>query len=250
VLVCIFPADDLKNWHQSCIPAEGAVEFNILIRAEWRMEILDRIEHQIQAMGLPLFGITIAAVPCPDTPVILTLHWHGFIREKLADLDTAEAVSYAPVPSSALQVNERWGDLLALDRATMEAAWELGAWDVARAERPGCLRPGACSTEALACLQAFGSFPFGIDGNQVVVSDAPDAEELVQLAAARGYLMWLFRPVSGGIWAEVADDATLAEGGRRAPPCPHRPIPPRCDGNRKTVYRFGISARAAPAATV
>jgi hypothetical protein len=51
----------------------------------------------------------------------------------------------------------------------MEAAWELGAWDVARAERPGCLRPGACSTEALACLQAFGSFPFGIDGNRKTI---------------------------------------------------------------------------------
>ena len=128
------------------------------------------------------------------------------------------------------------------DRAAMEAAWELGAWDVARAERKGCMRPGAPSTEALECLQAFGAFPFGVNGSQVVVADAPDADELLQLAASRGYLMWLFRPVSGGIWAEVADDATLTSKGRRPPPCPHRPIPPRCDGNRKTVYRFGISA--------
>ena len=97
----------------------------------------------------------------------------------------------------------------------MDAAWELGAWDVARAERPGCMRPGARGTEALECLQAFGSFPYGINGNQVVVSDAPDADELVQLAAQRGYLMWVFRPVKGGIWAEYADDATL--GPRRHP---------------------------------
>jgi len=124
----------------------------------------------------------------------------------------------------------------------MEAAWELGAWDVARAERKGCMRPGAPSRESLECLQAFGAFPFGINGNQAVVTDAPDADELLQLAASRGYLMWLFRPVSGGIWAEVANDATLTSTGRRPPPCPHRPIPPRCDGNRKTVYRFGIPA--------
>ena len=52
--------------------------------------------------------------------------------------------------------------------------------------------------------------------------------------------MWLFRPVSGGIWADCAEDATLAPSGRRAPPCPHQPIPPTCDGNRKTVYRFGV----------
>ena len=205
------------------------------------MEILERIEEQIAASGLPLVGITLAAVPCPDTPLILTLHWHGFIREKLAEVEQAEVVSYTPLPSSALQLNHRWCDLIAVDRAAMEAAWELGAWDVARAERKGCMRPGAPSTEALECLQAFGAFPFGINGNQGVVADAPDADELLQLAASRGYLMWLFRPVSGGIWAEVADDATLTSQGRRPPPCPHRPIPPRCDGNRKTVYRFGVS---------
>lgn len=191
---------------------------------------------------MPLFGITLAAVPCPDTPLILTLHWHGFIKEKLAEVEQAEVVSYTPVPSSALQLNDRWRDLVAVDRATMEAAWELGAWDVARAERPGCMRPGASSTEALECLQAFGSFPFGINGNQVVVADAPDTNELLQLAASRGYLMWLFRPVRGGIWADYADDATLTAEGCRPPPCPHRPIPPKLGGKRKTVYRFGVSA--------
>lgn len=206
------------------------------------MDLLERIEDQIAATGLPLFGITLAAVPCPDTPLILTLHWHGFIKEKLAEVEQAEAVSYTPVPSSALQLNDRWRDLVAVDRATMEAAWELGAWDVARAERPGCMRPGASSTEALECLQAFGSFPFGINGNQVVVADAPDADELLQLAASRGYLMWLFRPVRGGIWADYADDATLTAEGRRPPPCPHHTIPPKLGGKRKTVYRFGVSA--------
>lgn len=206
------------------------------------MQILDRIEDQIAATGLPLFGITLAAVPCPDTPVILTLHWHGFIKEKLAEIEEAEAVSYTPIPSSALQLNERWHNLVAVDRAAMEAAWELGAWDVARAERPGCMRPGAATTEALECLQAFGSFPYGINGNQVVVADAPDSDELVQLAAARGYLLWLFRPVNGGIWGEYADDATLAADGRRPPPCPHRPIPPTCEGKRRTIYRFGVPA--------
>ena len=204
------------------------------------MEILERIRDQIAATGLPLFGITLAAVPCPDTPVILTLHWHAFIRERLAEVDVADTVSYTPVPSSALQLNDRWHDLVAVDRAAMEAAWELGAWDVARAERPACLRPGAPSTEALECLQAFGSFPFGGHGNQVVVAEAPDVDELVQLAAARGYLLWLFRPVDGGIWGEFAEDATLTSEGRRAPPCPYRPIPPTCDQRRKTVYRFGV----------
>src|SRR4030095_16703935 len=128
------------------------------------MKILEFIKDQIAATGLPLFGITLAAVPCPDTPVILTLHWHAFIKEKLASAEESKPLSFTAVPSSALQLNDRWEDLVALDRAAMEAAWELGAWDVARAERPGCLRPGAPSGEALECLQAFGAFPFGVTG--------------------------------------------------------------------------------------
>ena len=204
------------------------------------MEILDRIEDQISATGLPLFGITLAAVPCPDTPVILTLHWHAFVKEKLAETEAAAPVSFTSVPSSALQLNDRWSDVEAVDRAAMEAAWELGAWDVARAERPGCLRPGAPSSEALECMQAFGAFPFGVNGHQVSVAEAPDVEELMQLAAAQGYLMWLFRPVSGGIWADYAEDATLTAEGRRPAPCPHQSIPALCNRTRRTVYRFGV----------
>ena len=206
------------------------------------MEILERIEAQIAASQLPLFAVTVSAVPCPDTPVILTLHWHGFVRERLVELDEAEAVTYHPIPSSALQVNERWTDILDLDRAAMEAGWELGAWDVARTERPSCSRPGAESSEALDCLKAFGAFPFGVNGRQAVVTDAPDADDLVELAGRRGYLMWLFRPVRGGIWAEVADDATLLPGGTREPPCPHTPVRPRFGSANRMVYRFGLPA--------
>jgi hypothetical protein len=214
------------------------------------MELLKRIEQQIAATRLPLVGVTLAAVPCPDTPVILTLHWHGFIKEKLADVGEAEPMAYAPIPSSALQVNERWDDLIAVDQATCEAAWRLGAWDVARAERPACVRPGAACGEPLECLLAFGAFPYGINGRQAVVADAPDSDELIKLAASCGYLLWLFRPVSGGIWAEVAEDATLTPEGRRAGPCPYRPERPvalACSRKRQTVVRFGVALSAAAA---
>jgi hypothetical protein len=206
------------------------------------MRVLECIQDQMSSTSFPLVAITLAAVPCPDTPVILTLHWHGFIKEKLVDLEEAQAIAYNPIPSSALQLNDRWNNLIAVDTAAMEAAWTLGAWDVARAERPGCMRPGARGSEALECLQAFGAFPYGINGNHVVVSDAPDADDLVQLAAHQGYLMWVFRPVKGSIWAEYADDATLGPEGTRTGPCPHTPIPPTCEGKRQTVYRFGIPA--------
>src|SRR5574342_641572 len=206
------------------------------------MKLVERIEQQVQATGLPLFAVTLAAVPCPDTPVILTLHWHGFIRHKLVEHENAETVAFTSVASSALQLNERWDDLLAVDLAAVEAAWELGAWDVSRAERPSCARPGAEAREGLECLQAFGAFPFG--GHQAAVVDAPDADELLQVAARRGYLTWLFRPVRGGIWGEVADDRTLRPDGTREPPCPVIPVPPVCDGPRRTVYRLGQPASA------
>ncbi|HWH48935.1 MAG TPA: diguanylate cyclase [Burkholderiales bacterium] len=205
------------------------------------MNLLESISDRMLAANRPLIAITVAAVPCPDTPVILTLHWHGFIEEKIIEVEEAETVCYTPIPSLALQVNERWENLNALDLAAMEAGWELGAWDVSRSERVGCMRPGAESREALECLQAFGAFPYGVNGHQVVVSDAPDTEDLVNLAGRRGYLMWMFRPVHGGIWADVADDATLRPDGTRTPPCPIAPVPPAGMGSRKTVYRFGIS---------
>lgn len=204
------------------------------------MNLLETINEHMSAKPLPLVAITVAAVPCPDTPVILTLHWHGFVEEKIIECEEAETVAYKPIPSSALQVNGRWSDLAMLDRAAMEAGWELGAWDVARAERAGCLRPGAASREALECLQAFGSFPYGFNDIPVVETQAPDAAELVTLAARRGYLMWMFRPVYRGIWADYADDATLCADGTRTPPCPIDSVPPMGNVSRKTVYRFGV----------
>ena len=135
-----------------------------------------------------------------------------------------------------------------VDQATLEAAWHMGAWDVQRAEQPACVRPGAKHTEPLVCMQAFGAYALRMRGHPLAVSEAPDADELIELAARRGYLMWLFRPVAGSIWSSVKDaraDATLTPEGRRAGPCPYRVIrtaqsSPACDGQRRTVYRLGV----------
>ena len=205
------------------------------------MRLLDRIESQMQATRLPLVAITVAAVPCPDTPVIMTLHWHGFVTRRIDSPHASQPVSYAPLPSTAMQLNEPWDHVGRLDRAALDAAWELGAWDVARAEAPSCMRPGAPAGEAIDCLKAFGSFPWGVDGQDVVVADAPDADELASVAARQGYLMWMFRPVCGGLWKEVADDVTLRPDGSREPPCPLAPMPVSGGRARRTVYRFGRS---------
>lgn len=205
------------------------------------MDVLEQIKDQMQAVNLPLYAVTLTAVPRPDTPVLLMLHWHAFRRDFLFDMPEARPVAYRPVPSSALQLNERWQALETIDLAAMEAGWELGAWDVARYQRRSCMRPGADTSEALECLQAFGTLPDSMGGRELVVSEAPDADELVKLAANVGYLTWQFRPVLGGIWAEVTDDVTLNPDGSRRAPCPLLPEPPAGRATSKTVYRFGQS---------
>lgn len=206
------------------------------------MDFAGCISNQIAAAGRPLVGVTLAAVRCPDTPLILTLHWHGFVEERIAPLETAKPVRFSSVPSSALQLNMRWDELMSLDLGAMEAGWELGAWDVARAERPGCDRPGAPTRETVECRQAFGALPPGAFGEQLVVQETPDADELIDVASRSGYVLWSFRPVHGGIWADVSDDATLESDGTRRPPCPHRPVPPGDRARRHTIYRFGVAA--------
>ena len=209
------------------------------------MQILQTITDQIAASRLPLVAVTVAAVPCPDTPFILTMHWHGFVRERHIDDDQTETVALTPLPSTSLQMNERWSDLIDLDIAAMEAGWELGAWDVVRSERRGCLRAGAGGAEAYDCLRAFGAPPLPYRGAELVVANAPDAEELIKAAGRSGYLCWQFRPVHGSVWTEVSDDATLDADGRREPHCPLAPVRPRCDATRRTVYRFGQRGTAA-----
>ena len=206
------------------------------------MELLDCIETQLISNRLPLVGITVAAVPYANTPVVLTLHWHGFVETRLADVTDANVVAYQPVPSSALQLNERWDRFDDLENSVLDVAWELGAWDLARLEALPYVRPGASERESIECKGAFGANPIAIDGQAPVVAEVPDAEDLIDAAARSGYLQWTFRPVRGGVWAPVAEDLTLEEGGYRNPPCPMLPIPTRARRNRgprRVVYQFG-----------
>lgn len=205
------------------------------------LNILERIKGQMRAIDLPLYAITLTAVPRPDTPVLLMLHWHAFRRDFVYQDTAATPVSFRPVPSTALQINERWTSLSTIDFAAMEAGWELGAWDVSRHQRPACLRPGADSSEALECMQAFGAYPEWMAAHDLVIADAPDMEDLFELGANAGYLVWKFAPVLGGVWAELADDETLKADGSRDPTCPLLPEPAAAVESR-TTYRFGRRA--------
>jgi hypothetical protein len=203
------------------------------------MQLLDCIETQLIANRLPLVGVSVAAVPYANTPFVLTLHWHGFVETRLADVTDANVVAYQPVPSSALQVNDRWDRFEELEHAVLDVAWELGSWDLARREAAPFIRPGSSAQESLECMGAFGNLPVALEGQPPIVAEVPDCEELIDAAGRSGYVQWMFRPVRGGVWAEVADDATLEQGGYRNPPCPHLAAPTRPGASRRVVYQFG-----------
>ncbi|MGE0358870.1 MAG: diguanylate cyclase [Burkholderiales bacterium] len=209
------------------------------------MQLLDCIETQLIANRLPLVGVSVAAVPYANTPVVLTLHWHGFVETRLADVTDANVVAYQPVPSSALQVNDRWDRFEELENAVLDVAWELGSWDLARLEAPPFIRPGSSTQESVECMGAFGNLPITLEGQPPIVAEVPDGDELIEAAGRAGYVHWLFRPVRGGVWAEVAEDATLEEGGYRNPPCPHLSAPTKPGRCRRVVYQFGRCDRLA-----
>ena len=205
------------------------------------MSLLGLIETQIISNRLPLVAVTLAAVPHTNTPTVLTLHWHGFVELRLTD-DT-NPVAYQSVPSSALQVNERWDHFNDLDNEALETAWELGAWNLERVEAQPFARPGADTHETVMGMHAFGASPLSIDGDSPIIADVPDSEDLIQSASRSGYVQWLFRPVRGGLWPESAEDITLEPGGYRNPPCPllSKPVASAAfrANSRKVIYPFG-----------
>jgi hypothetical protein len=207
------------------------------------MEVFDRIAEQIGAVGLPLFAVTLTALPRANTPVLLMLHWHGFRADPHGGTEPSSAVPRRPVPGSALQLNPLWDRLDLLDATMLDAAWRLGAWELDREERRGCDTAGASEREALECRQAFGADPFGACDDEHIVAEAPDRAEMLQVGARVGYVRWQFRPVRGGVWRDIAHDDTLAEDGSRSPPCPMEAKPPVGPRVARVRYRLGRSDR-------
>ena len=209
------------------------------------MNLLGLIESQMISNRLPLVAVTLAAVPHTNTPTVLTLHWHGFVEVRLTD--NSDAVTYQSVPSSALQINERWDRFDDLDHEALETAWELGAWNLERLEAQPFARLGADAHETVMGMHAFGASPISIDGDSPIVADVPDAEDLISEASRQGSVHWMFRPVRGGLWSENADDVTLETGGYRNPTCPllSKPVATAAFRAklRKVIYPFGQSRR-------
>lgn len=202
------------------------------------MDVFRTVKAQIAAMRLPLIAVTFTALPRGHTPSLLILHWHGF-REARPTASPGPERDLRPVPSSALQINENWRTLAELDRGLLEAAWQLGAWELDREERRACSTIGAPEREALECRQAFGDNPLCPGDEAHLVAEAPDRADMLRLGAAVGYVRWQFRPVHGGVWQQTADDDTLDADGARRLPCPVTPREPVGTRVSRTRYRLG-----------
>ncbi len=98
------------------------------------MEVFDRIAEQIDAVRLPLFAVTLTALPHANTPVLLMLHWHGFGPDPDGAGASQGPAACSPVPGSALQLNLAWNTIARLDHVMLDAAWQLGAWELDREE--------------------------------------------------------------------------------------------------------------------
>lgn len=207
------------------------------------MDLFDRLQEQIDTVRLPLFAVTVTAAARVNTPLLAILHWHGFRRATPLVLPGIE-IPPRPVPGSAVQLDAPWHSFETADAMLLDAAWQSGAWEVERVEQRGCNVIGASAAEALACRQAFGDYSEDGPPGQPLLDDETDRGGLMRLAARRGYVRWLFRPVKGCLWRTLnePDDTLDADGGRQ-PPCPVPPAPRRPDGRGRTVYRLGAVHR-------
>ncbi|AJE97281.1 hypothetical protein [Pandoraea apista] len=203
------------------------------------MDLFDRLQEQVESVRLPLFAVTLTAAAQVNSPLLAILHWHGFRRATPLVLPGVD-IPPRPIPGSAIQLDAPWHRLETVDAMLLDAAWQYGAWDVERTEQRGCNVIGASAAEALACRQAFGDYGDDIAFPQPLLDDQTDRRELMQLAAHKGYVRWLFRPVKGGVWRTLdePDDTLEADGGRR-PPCPVPAQPRRPEGRGRTIYRLG-----------
>lgn len=209
------------------------------------MKILETIQAHATAMRLPLYAVTLSAVAKANTPVILILHWHGFRRQSTLKLTDIPLPKY-PVAGSALQINGGWQYVEYLDQAMLDAAWRLGAWNLERVNHRPWWRLNAPLRETVACHRAFGAYDQSEQDHYMLV-EAPDQAVLLELAAVKGYVRWMFQPRVSGVWDQLpADDATLEDGSARASSCPVAPQPYDSHRPGRNLYRLGRGVATRP----
>jgi hypothetical protein len=167
----------------------------------------------------PLYAVTVTAAARVNTPMLL-LHWHSFHRATPLRLPGVPIPTRA-VPGSAIQINEPWQAFESIDQALLDAAWQLGAWDLERLQRRASNEIGTSAHEALACHQAFGDHADDPSRQAHLVDETPDREGLMRLGPPRAICAGHSCPSREGAGARRTDeDDTLeTDSGRRRLPC-------------------------------
>ncbi|KIQ35449.1 hypothetical protein RT97_05065 [Variovorax paradoxus] len=208
------------------------------------MNILETIASHSDAMRLPLYAVTVTGVAQRADAALLSLHWHGFFRTTPLKMPGVQLASRPVAPSMArLDLTGERSD--ALEHALLEAAWQLGAWDLERVQRPAWWRLGVPAIEVTEALRAFGHVDDQAHPNEHAPEAVPDREDMLREAGRRGYVRWLFRPRKCGIWSMVSDDwdDTLDSSGGRSLPCPVVPLAMIEPMRQRTVYRLGRASK-------
>jgi hypothetical protein len=230
--------------YRSVAKLKNLVENFFECRSSLGMQVFDKVVNQVRSVGLPVVAVSLTAIPRANTPVLLMVHWHGFAKPQAPRLGQPGAPVETPVsvPGSALQLSDTWIAMEHLDDAMLQAAWQFGAWDLVREERRGCNTAGASDREVMECRQAFAENPFDGLCEDMMVAEAPDRGDLMNLGARFGYVHWQFRPVKNGLWRDSAGDETLQPDGGRKPPCPIVPRPVVGTRLSRTRYHLGHSS--------
>lgn len=162
------------------------------------MSLRTLLEAQAQAMrlaGYPIKSIRLASLYRP-APTVLTITW-GMPDVWLDQPGAPAGVRASSVTRPAdtcilLPAPER---LHSLEADVLAAAWQLGAWDVARLERARLANPDEYLQSRYGLSEDFGINAYTILGQPITTGDtAPDAQ--IREAAKQGWLIWRFVPLA------------------------------------------------------
>jgi hypothetical protein len=207
-----------------------------------------RTQAAVMAAGGNTLSSAAVAMAYTDWRAILRVRW---------TLNMAERRNLGGVEAANLGRTEDM--VVLLDRCTeaeiLDAAWLLGAWDVLRTEHPpipktqaearsaGFIYPipdnmlGDRDAPAWGLTASFCGCPYMVNGEPLAQGECP--LDLLDIAAAGGWIDWAFRPTAWSVRIRSNNDRTLNPDGTRNP----RELPimpaPLADRPHQHIYRLG-----------
>lgn len=170
------------------------------MQAAYIKAALQRAAHAPAMAGISIKSVSVAATRDSQHDPVMTIVWS--MPDSGAAIDAPRlsmpgvSCSMISRPADTAVLIDRDGDSPAeIEDALMAVAWELGAWDMCRDERPP-LPDGATWRESRYGVGAdFGVNDSIIMGHKLVAgARAPDV--VCSIAASDGYVVWRFIPLA------------------------------------------------------